>query len=79
MDAGPDVVRRLQVARPRLFYRAEYSCDVLEAGMRHTFDILRPQRIRDALVTCAPRVRKSSLPPQRSATTTCVSCTPRRT
>jgi acetoin utilization deacetylase AcuC-like enzyme len=36
--------------RPRLFYRAEYVCDVLEAGMRHTFDILRPQRIRDGLV-----------------------------
>ena len=52
MDAGPDVVRRSQGPRPRLFYRAEYVCDVLEAGMRHTFDILRPQRIRDALVAC---------------------------
>lgn len=52
MDAGPDVARRSQGPRPRLFYRAEYVCDVLEAGMRHTFDILRPQRIRDALVAC---------------------------
>ena len=38
--------------RPRLFYRPEYVCNVLEAGMRQTFDVLRPQRIRDALVAC---------------------------
>jgi acetoin utilization deacetylase AcuC-like enzyme len=37
------------VARPELFYRQEYVCDVLEAGRRQTFDVLRPQRIRDAL------------------------------
>jgi acetoin utilization deacetylase AcuC-like enzyme len=36
----------------RLFYRDEYLVDVLEAGMRHTFDVLRPRRIRDALVEC---------------------------
>jgi len=38
--------------RPRLFFRPEYTCDVLEAGARHTFDVFRPQRIRDALVEC---------------------------
>jgi acetoin utilization deacetylase AcuC-like enzyme len=38
--------------RARLFYRDEYVCDVLEAGMRHTFDVLRPRRVRDALVEC---------------------------
>jgi acetoin utilization deacetylase AcuC-like enzyme len=36
--------------RARLFYRDEYLVDVLEAGMRHTFDIQRPRRIRDALI-----------------------------
>jgi histone deacetylase 11 len=35
---------------PRFFYRDEYVYDVLEAGMRHTFDVLRSQRVRDALV-----------------------------
>jgi acetoin utilization deacetylase AcuC-like enzyme len=38
--------------RPKLFYRPEYVCNVLEQGMRHTFDVLRPRRIRDALVAC---------------------------
>lgn len=38
--------------RPWLFYRREYVYDVVERGMRQTFDILRPQRIRDALVAC---------------------------
>jgi len=48
--AGVDAVVR---CRPvRLFYRDEYVVDVLEAGMRHTFDVLRPRRIRDALVGC---------------------------
>jgi acetoin utilization deacetylase AcuC-like enzyme len=36
--------------RVRLFYRDEYVYDVLESGMRHTFDVLRPRRVRDALV-----------------------------
>lgn len=34
----------------RLFYRDEYVYDVREAGMRHTFDVERPRRIRDALI-----------------------------
>jgi len=38
--------------RPRLYYRPEYITDVLESGMRQTFDVLRPRRIRDALVAC---------------------------
>jgi acetoin utilization deacetylase AcuC-like enzyme len=38
--------------RPKLFYRPEYVCNVLEQGMRHTFDVLRPRRIHDALVAC---------------------------
>ncbi len=33
-----------------LFYRDEYVYDVREAGMRQTFDVERPRRIRDALV-----------------------------
>lgn len=36
--------------RPRLFYREEYIYDVLEAGMRHTFDVLRARRVHDALI-----------------------------
>lgn len=38
--------------RPRLYYRDEYVADVLEHGMRQTFDVLRARRIRDALVAC---------------------------
>jgi len=34
----------------RLFYRSEYVYDVLEAGIRHTFDIQKPRRIHDGLV-----------------------------
>ena len=34
-----------------LFYRDEYVYDVLEAGLRHTFDVLRSRRVRDALVS----------------------------
>lgn len=34
----------------RLFYRPEYVYDVAEAGARHTFDVLRPRRIRDCLI-----------------------------
>jgi len=36
--------------RPRLFYREEYIYDVLEAGMRHTFDVLRARRVHDSLI-----------------------------
>jgi len=36
----------------RLFYRSEYVYDVLEAGIRHTFDIQKPRRIRDGLIAC---------------------------
>jgi hypothetical protein len=32
-----------------LFFRDEYVYDILEAGMRHTFDVLRSRRERDAL------------------------------
>jgi len=35
---------------PRLFYRAGYVYDVLEAGSRHTFDVQKPRRIHDALI-----------------------------
>jgi len=34
-----------------LLYRDEYVYDVLEAGLRHTFDVLRSRRVRDALVS----------------------------
>jgi len=33
-----------------LFYRDEYVYDVLETGVRHTHDVLRSRRVRDALV-----------------------------
>jgi acetoin utilization deacetylase AcuC-like enzyme len=36
--------------RIRFFYRDAYVYDVLEAGARHTFDVERPRRIRDALL-----------------------------
>jgi acetoin utilization deacetylase AcuC-like enzyme len=36
--------------RAHLFYRPEYVYDALEAGMRHTFDVLRALRVRDAIV-----------------------------
>ncbi len=42
----PDTVK----ASVRLFYRDAYVYDVLEAGPRHTFDVERPRRIRDALI-----------------------------
>jgi acetoin utilization deacetylase AcuC-like enzyme len=37
--------------RPALFYRDEYVYDILEAGIRHTFDVQKPRRIRDGLIT----------------------------
>jgi len=36
--------------QPSLFYRDEYVYDVLEAGFRHTFDVQKPRRIRNALI-----------------------------
>lgn len=48
MDKNPQGA----MVRPRLYYRAEYVADILEAGMRNTFDILRPRRIRDSLIDC---------------------------
>lgn len=38
--------------RPRLYFRPEYVVDVLERGMRQTFDVLRARRIHDALIEC---------------------------
>lgn len=37
-------------AQVRLFYRDEYVYDVVEAGIRHTFDVEKPRRIHDALI-----------------------------
>ncbi len=34
----------------RLFYRGEYVYDILEAGIRHAFDVEKPRRIHDALI-----------------------------
>jgi acetoin utilization deacetylase AcuC-like enzyme len=42
--------RNRDAARVRFFYHDAYVYDVLEAGPRHTFDVERPRRIRDALV-----------------------------
>jgi len=39
-----------QHAWPRFFYCREYVYDVLEAGIRHTFDVQKPRRIHDALL-----------------------------
>jgi acetoin utilization deacetylase AcuC-like enzyme len=36
--------------RVRFFYRDEYVYDVVEAGIRHAFDVEKPRRIRDALI-----------------------------
>jgi acetoin utilization deacetylase AcuC-like enzyme len=36
--------------RVRLFYRDEYVYYAVEAGIRHTFDVERPRRIRDGLL-----------------------------
>jgi acetoin utilization deacetylase AcuC-like enzyme len=38
--------------RTQFFYRDEYVYDVVERGVRHTFDVERPRKIRDALVRC---------------------------
>lgn len=49
LSASSQVDRR-RATRARFFYRDEYVYDVREAGPRHTFDVERPRRIRDALV-----------------------------
>lgn len=36
--------------RPGLFYHDQYVYDILEAGIRHTFDVQKPRRIHDALI-----------------------------
>ena len=36
----------------RFYYRDEYVYDVLARGIRHSFDVQRPRKIRDALVRC---------------------------
>lgn len=50
-------------ARPRLYYRSEYVYDIAEAGMRETFDVQRPRRIRDALVACGAARPDEFIPP----------------
>ena len=39
-----------QRRRPHLFYRDDYVYDVLEAGIRHTFDVQKPRRTHHALI-----------------------------
>ncbi|HUI26366.1 MAG TPA: histone deacetylase [Candidatus Kryptonia bacterium] len=60
-----------RAVHPRLFFRDEYVYDILEAGMRHTFDVRKPRRIRDGLIAAgvvrgdefiaAPAVAESEL------------------
>jgi acetoin utilization deacetylase AcuC-like enzyme len=40
------------MAAARFYYCRQYVYDVLERGIRHPFDVLRPRKIRDALVRC---------------------------
>lgn len=47
MDAG---AKREPSRRVRFFYSDAYVNDVVEAGARHAFDILKARRIREALV-----------------------------
>jgi acetoin utilization deacetylase AcuC-like enzyme len=49
----------------RLFYRHEYVYDALEAGVRHTFDILKPRRIHDALVAARLVAARDVVKPDR--------------
>jgi acetoin utilization deacetylase AcuC-like enzyme len=52
----------------RLYYRDEYVYDVREAGMRHTFDVERPRRIRDALIAAGvARAADFIAPPRLTA------------
>jgi acetoin utilization deacetylase AcuC-like enzyme len=50
--------------RPHLFYRPEYVSGVVELGMRETFDVLRPQRIHDALLACGAARGEEFVAPQ---------------
>jgi acetoin utilization deacetylase AcuC-like enzyme len=43
-------VANVTKSRARLFYREEYVYAIVEAGVRHTFDVQKPRRIRDALI-----------------------------
>jgi len=43
-------VANVTTSRARLFYRQEYVYAVVEAGVRHAFDVQKPRRIRDALI-----------------------------
>jgi len=52
MHDAPELAAAPGAPRPRLYYRPEYVLDAREQGMRETFDVRRPQRIRDALVRC---------------------------
>jgi len=56
MDARPQ-------HRPGLFYRTTYVYDVLEAGIRHTFDVQKPRRIHDALIATGAVTPPDFTPP----------------
>jgi acetoin utilization deacetylase AcuC-like enzyme len=43
-------MRTEPTGRTRLFYRDEYLSDIVEAGIRHAFDVYKPRRIHDALI-----------------------------
>jgi acetoin utilization deacetylase AcuC-like enzyme len=49
--------------RPSLFYRDEYVYDVLEAGIRHTFDVEKPRRVHDALIAAGAAVAADFIRP----------------
>jgi acetoin utilization deacetylase AcuC-like enzyme len=48
-----------------VFYRPEYVYDVLEAGIRHTFDTQKPRRIRDALIAAGVTRSEEIVAPAR--------------
>jgi acetoin utilization deacetylase AcuC-like enzyme len=51
-------------SRPvRLFYRDEYVTDAVEEGWRHTFDVERPRRVRNALVQSGAARREDFVAP----------------
>jgi acetoin utilization deacetylase AcuC-like enzyme len=49
--------------RPRLFYRPEYVYDVLEAGIRHTFDTQKPKRLCEGLIASGAAGRSDFVAP----------------
>jgi acetoin utilization deacetylase AcuC-like enzyme len=51
--------------RTLLFYRDEYVYGVVEAGIRHTFDVDKPRRIRDALIAAGAVTGIDFIPPPR--------------